>query len=219
MGRGKIDQHRLCQQESGRDKLKYVLVSQRVDIHDVVGERRDALDQRWTTFLNETGAVPISVPNHIRTVMEVLSAIPHEGIVLTGGNLTSSYGGNAPGRDEIGKCLIDYAMEQSIPLLGIYRGLQSIVMHLGGALEPIEGHVAARHHVRGHANWIVNRYHGRAIRALPYCIEIMASSEDGSVEMLKHVSFPILGLMWHPQREVEYIMLFRNLWAKKAIEL
>lgn len=64
------------------------------------------------------------------------------GIVLTGGNSLCKYGGNAPERDENEHTLIDYAVQNNIPLYGLCRGMQVILDYFGIELENVAFHAA-----------------------------------------------------------------------------
>ncbi len=191
-----------------------------MDIIADYGERRDTLDQRWASFLRETRALPFPVPNDYQSILEILKTAPPDGILLTGGNNPVKYGGNAPERDEIDALLIDYAVTYKVPLIGVCRGMQSIILYFGGSLKKTDGHIAVRHPVNGQLNQIVNSYHGLAPDIVPPCLEVIAYSKDGLVESVKHPSLPIMAIMWHPEREKEFnkddIELFRNIWNRKA---
>ncbi|PEO82738.1 hypothetical protein CN558_22265 [Bacillus wiedmannii] len=200
--------------------LKRILISQRVDIIAEYGERRDALDQRWASFLRKTRALPFPVPNDRQSLLEILKTVPPDGILLTGGNNPVKYGGNAPERDEIDALLIDYSVAYKVPLIGVCRGMQSIILYFGGSLKKMDGHIAVRHQVNGQINRIVNSYHALATDIVPPCLEVIAYSEDGLVESVKHSTLPIMSIMWHPEREKEFdkddIELFCNIWNKKT---
>ncbi len=79
--------------------MKLIAVSQRVDI-SASGERRDALDQRWFSFLSKCKLLPILIPNCLESAKSIVKLLQLGGVLLTGGNDLSSYGGDAPERDE-----------------------------------------------------------------------------------------------------------------------
>ena len=64
--------------------MKRIAVTQRVEIVPGYGERRDALDQRWTDFLASIDLLPLLVPNNPATLPGLLVDIPVDGILLTG---------------------------------------------------------------------------------------------------------------------------------------
>lgn len=198
--------------------MKQIFVSQRVDTIPSYGERRDALDQRWASFLWKTGAFCLPVPNHPPTIVKLLEK-PPDGILLTGGNSPEAYGGDAPQRDETDHLLLSTAEKQKIPLIGICRGMQSICLHFGGELEKVENHIAVRHPVTGAISREVNSYHSLSVTKLPDVLEPLAWTEDGVIEAMRHRQLPVLGIMWHPEREpvfsTEDIQLFYEIWGER----
>lgn len=198
-----------------------VYVSQRVDTVQSYQERRDALDQRWAEFLMQTGALALSLPNHEGAVKALLAAAPPDGILLSGGNSPVSCGGDAPERDAVDELLIQYAAGHGIPLVGVCRGMQSLALAFGGAIQPVEGHVAVRHAVDGTIARTVNSYHTLAALEVPDGFEALATDACGVVEAMRHSRWPLLGLMWHPEREAVFhtqdIELFRTWWRKEEL--
>ena len=201
--------------------MKTIFVSQRVDI--VRGERRDALDQKWGRFLHKTGVIALPIPNNPEVTYELLTAVPPDGILLSGGNNPGEYAGDAPERDMVDGLLIDYAIAHKIPLIGICRGMQSVLLHFGGSLKKASGHIGIRHEVKGRITRSVNSYHSLAADVVPSNLEVLAYTEDGIAEAVKHTTLPIAALMWHPEREESFllddIMLFKKIWNKKAGEI
>jgi putative glutamine amidotransferase len=199
--------------------VKRILISQRVDIIESYRERRDALDQKWAELLWQSGCTGLPVPNHLQTLTELVKSLSIEGILLTGGNTPVDYGGSAPERDIIDNFLISYSVDNNIPLLGICRGMQSIVLYFGGTLRKIEGHVAARHFINISRN--VNSYHEYAPDMLPDELEILAQAGENEIEYIKHKKLPIFGIMWHPERESPFapedIELIQNVYLRRTI--
>ena len=198
--------------------MKHILVSQRVDVIENYKERRDALDQKWVELLWETGYTGLPVPNHNQAVMEILNSVSVDGIVLSGGNTPVNYGGSAPERDTIDETLISYAVKQNIPLMGICRGMQSIVLFFKGTLRKTKGHVAVRHNLNNNRN--VNSYHEFAPDTVPDELSIIARAEDNEIEYIIHRDLPILGIMWHPERETPFVKddmeLICNFFGKES---
>ena len=196
-----------------------VLISMRVD---AVRERRDALDQAWYSVLQKMGASPCLVPNAgsehaIRLVADLQPAL----ILLTGGNdllATGAVEGTAPERDDVEACLIDHAAMHAIPLFGVCRGMQMIVSHYGGTLQPGDGHSGTEHGLISEGNspsWnrpSVNSFHDWIIREedLPADLEPLARADDGSIEAVRHRIYPQMGVLWHPERHP---------WAMEDVEL
>ncbi|MCB2108309.1 MAG: gamma-glutamyl-gamma-aminobutyrate hydrolase family protein, partial [Rhodobacteraceae bacterium] len=166
------------------------------------GERRDALDQRWTSVLSQLGRIPLILPNDSKTVENLLDRNDPTALILTGGNDLAAYGGDAPERDAAEAAAIAWFRQKKRPILGVCRGLQHLTHLLGGTLRKIDGHAGTRHAVKaGAASREVNSYHTWAIDALPPGCEATATAADGSVEAWRHRSEPITAIMWHPERE------------------
>jgi N5-(cytidine 5'-diphosphoramidyl)-L-glutamine hydrolase len=140
--------------------MTLVAVTQRVTEAQEYQERRDALDQRWTEFLEACGIMPLVMPNR-RTVADALFSDSRvAGLLLTGGNDFADLGGDAPERDETEKSLFAHALERSMPVLGVCRGMLLLQRHFGGEIARVSGHVAASQMVTvGLSRQCVNSYH------------------------------------------------------------
>lgn len=195
---------------------KIVFYTQRVEIVEAYGERRDCADQRIAEFILGCGYLPVPIPNSIEIVKELIENICPNGIVLSGGNSLVKYGGNAPERDAVDRMLIETAIDESIPLYGFCRGMQSILDYFGAELESVKGHVAVRHTVSGEKGSIeVNSYHNQGCIKLPDCCGLTAvmKAEDGVIEKISHNNLLIAGTMWHPERETVICE-----WDKKLLK-
>lgn len=191
--------------------MKTVAVSQRVDVYPERGERRDALDQRLITFLLVLGYVPVPVPNglYIATLERHLDHTPldawlerlsPQAIVLSGGNSI----GECLARDLTEGRLLDHARAHRLPVLGICRGMQMMATWAGAALHRVDGHTGTRHRLAGKVTAEVNSYHDFALADCPVDFEVLAHSEDGVIEAIRHRDLPWEGWMWHPEREALY---------------
>lgn len=197
--------------------MRTVLISQRVEIIKNYGERRDCLDQNWCGFLKACGFLPVPVMNREEDIKALADAVKPTGILLTGGNDLTAYGGDTPERDMTEQRLIELGMTQGIPVMGVCRGLQMIVHYFGGELERVQGHVASRHRISGEIIRDVNSYHNFAVLEVPNFFDILAKSDDGVIEAIRHREKKLMGIMWHPERERNYctedIELFMQFFA------
>lgn len=196
--------------------MNVVVYTQRVEVIESYNERRDCADQRIPEFIHACGFLPMPLPNDSKLVKEIVETIKPVGIVLTGGNSIAKYGGNAPERDETDSILIKFAIDRKIPLYGFCRGMQSILDYFGNDLINVLGHVGVRHKIKGKENIRdVNSYHNQACVELKNdCLEIVMQSEDGVIEKVRHKNLPIVGTMWHPERENEFKSEDINLMKK-----
>lgn len=198
--------------------MKVIAVTQRVDFISDYNEKRDSLDQRWVMFLKECGILPLILPNQKDAAMAVFSAVNAEGILLTGGNDLVKYGGSAYERDETEHSLIDYAVKNRIPLLGVCRGMQCILDFFDVGLIRLNGHIRVFHKLNFMGKEIeVNSYHSLGAKEVSDKFQVLASAEDGSAESVLHSEYSLMGIMWHPERNDEWqecdINLFKDFFG------
>lgn len=178
---------------------KQIAITQRVQVVEQTGERRDALSQEWAVFAETCGFCPVILPNHLPAVERILSQTPLDGILLTGGNDLSAYGGDAPERDEVEEFLIAQSIQKKLPLLGVCRGMQMLLSFFGTPLQRISGHIRVDHPLDN--GDIVNSYHGWGATTCPPPLYPRAWGLDGVLEAVGHQEYPwIHGIMWHPER-------------------
>lgn len=181
-------------------------VTQRVEVNEQTGEVRDAIDQQLFVWLTDAGFLPVQVPNGLIRRAGALEnwvrEIKPKAIILSGGNDI----GQCTDRDATEQYLIGWCAQHQLPMLGICRGLQMMASQEGSALQRVDGHVRTRHELIFNgmdrdfpAN--VNSYHNWAPTECPPGFEVMAVSEDSSIEAIKHKDLPWEGWMWHPERE------------------
>lgn len=198
--------------------MKRIGVTQRVVVVAHRGERRDALDQRWTPFLAACGLLSVPIPNHPPTAEALAEDLRLDGLLLTGGNSLVELGGDAPERDETERALVDWARHRRRPILGVCRGMQFVQRLFDVPLEHVPGHVCARQTVRiGDSVEVVNSYHEFGTRSSAGGLEVWAMAEDGVVEAVRHGSEPLTGIMWHPERidpfRAQDVALFTRVFA------
>lgn len=181
--------------------MKHIVITQRVEENKLYQERRDALDQKWAELLLEIGCCIYPMPNYPPMFKGFVERLQPDGIILTGGNTPITYGGNAKGRDEADAFLISYSVERSVPLLGVCRGMQSLIVYFGGSLKHVDNHVAVRHMLDGEIRREVNSYHSYAPDQIPQGFQTLAFDESGIAEAILYGNAPLMGMMWHPERE------------------
>jgi len=178
-----------------------IAVTQRVVTVPEYGERRDALDQRWTSFLAACGYLAMPVPNDPAVACELVAAAGVSGLLLTGGNDLVAVGGDAPERDATERAVLALVLERGLPVVGVCRGMQVIQSQWGVPLQRVSGHVTPSHEIAvGGARAHVNSYHGFGATTTAGPLEVWAKADDGVVEAVRHCSAPVVGVMWHPER-------------------
>ncbi|MTI63753.1 gamma-glutamyl-gamma-aminobutyrate hydrolase family protein [Methylophaga sp.] len=194
---------------------KTIGISMRVVEASDYEEPRDALAHDWYPFLDWVlgeRANWLLIPNlGAESVNAFVRGHAIDGLILSGGNDI----GDCPIRDETETALIRYMLENDLPLVGICRGLQLIWRFFGGELKPVspEAHIACRHQIYPTDEWeaivgnteplSVNSYHGIGLSTVsrPESLITLAITDDQQIEAVRHHQAPILGLMWHPERE------------------
>lgn len=100
---------------------------------------------------------------------------------------------------------------RTIPLLGVCLGHQAIAAAFGGrivrAASPLHGEASlVRHDGRGVFAGLPNplragRYHSLVVdeASLPDCLEVQARTDDGQIMALRHRTYPVIGMQFHPE--------------------
>ena len=196
-------------------KSRRIGITMRVVETDTYTEPRDALAQDWARYMNL--ALPdanwIPIPNLGEDVVNFSETWQLNGLILSGGN---NIGENTL-RDTTEQLLLEHFIDNSLPVLAICRGLQLLQTRLGGQIESCEAatHVATQHEVNiredpSNTGWSgtrqVNSFHSYGIREsnIHPSLRPLASTQDGWVEAAQLEDKMILGLMWHPEREIHY---------------
>ncbi|MDZ4142127.1 MAG: gamma-glutamyl-gamma-aminobutyrate hydrolase family protein [Methylotenera sp.] len=191
-----------------------VAITQRIDRIDARNELRDSLDQRMVQWLSHAGVLSVPVPNALVSVnnpskvseqsaLQIwLETVQPNALVLSGGNDI----GEHLQRDATESYLLTWAQTKKIPVLGICRGLQMIAVWAGVSLIKVEAHAGVRHVLKAvtkNEDWPthVNSFHNWGLESCPVGFDVMAQTEDGSIEAIRHQTLPWEGWMWHPERE------------------
>ena len=203
--------------------MKTVGITQRVEYVDSYNESRDCLDQRWSVFLLELGLIPIPLPNvEPKNVSSLLDYQSLDFIILSGGNSISILDKKAsdisPHRDKFEQALLEEVIPRNIKILGVCRGMQMVNLQLGGSLKRIERHVAVRHDIitidsKYNFPTNVNSYHewGIGKNDLASKLRPLVVDDLGNIEAYIDKRKNILGIMWHPEREIPFNSLDKAL--------
>lgn len=189
-------------------------VTCRMDLLEDRGEVRDAVDQALTITLREffPDCTIVYLPNLTPDVSALARSLSLNTFVLSGGNdhhKLPEPENVALARDDLEAAILSYSSENDIPVWGICRGLQAMLLSTGERLETLDGHVGTYHRVypRGTpgvagASFSVNSYHNYGLSEAemsPSWIPL-ATAQDGSVEAARHKRNFWIGTMWHPER-------------------
>jgi len=188
-------------------------------------EKRDAISHDWPKFLEEIDVLPIWIPNTISDLDSFFTELKIDGIILSGGDNI----GKTPERDKTEISLIDYGIKNNIPIVGVCRGMQILNQYFGGSLISLSSktHVGKEHSLliqnENFSNILpseitVNSFHNNVITSKTIGKNLTSFAEtksDKTIEGFSHDSFPIFGVMWHPEREQK---TFDKLLLKKFFE-
>lgn len=179
------------------------------------------INSHYLNYINKAGFTPIMLPISNCNLEELLNLC--DCFLITGGNDMHSKWYNMPmhnsmkdvsiDMDILDKNVIEYAIKNNKPLLGICRGLQSLNVFLGGTLyqdiighKKIENGQIARLNGRGRffknildEEFSINSYHHQAIDKLADDL-VSVIEADGIIEAVEHKSLDIYALQWHPER-------------------
>jgi anthranilate synthase/aminodeoxychorismate synthase-like glutamine amidotransferase len=161
----------------------------------------DSFTFNLAQYLGELGAPPVVRRNDEITLEEIGEMRP-ERIVISPG----------PGRPEDAGVSVDVIkrLGPQIPILGVCLGHQGIGLAFGGSViragELMHGKTSTVHHdgagvFRGVTQpFSAGRYHSLVVaQPLPADLELAAHTEDGTVMGLRHKTYPIHGVQFHPE--------------------
>ncbi len=161
----------------------------------------DSFTYNLAQYFGELGAALV-VKRNDEITLGGIEAMAPERIVISPG----------PGRPEQAGISIE-AIRQfgpRLPVLGVCLGHQSIGIAFGGTVvragELMHGKVSSVEHdgkgvFRGVSHpFAAGRYHSLVVAApLPEALEAAAHSEDGTIMGLRHRTFPVHGVQFHPE--------------------
>ena len=190
-------------------------------------EKRDALSHDWISLLEEIELVPILIPNKLKNVNHFLETLEIKGLILSGGD---NIGDNQE-RDETERELIKFSIKEKIPLFGVCRGMQAINKFFGGKIRESDNkkHVGKPHTIKiTNPNFIidndlqnVNSFHNNIIVEEELGVKLKkfaVTNGDNTIEGFFHEELPIVGVMWHPEREPnKFNKLILNNFIKQKI--
>ena len=183
----------------------FIAVSQRITELEKIGESRDSLDGRLSKLLFDCKLKPILIPNILNSKKKLLNTFLTElnlkGLVLTGGEDI----GKNKNRDQTEVNLLNWALKNSLPILGICRGMQLIAKYNKVKLERIGNHVKKYHYISNKSKIYkfdkkVNSYHEYRISRCPKDFQVSAISKDNTIKAIESKKFKTLAIMWHPER-------------------
>jgi anthranilate synthase component 2 len=168
----------------------------------LVIDNYDSFTFNLVQYLRELGATVTVTRNDALSVDEIRRSNP-AAIVMSPGPRTP---------EDAGIC-VDLVRElgSSVPMLGVCLGHQAIGVAYGAkvvrAPEVVHGKVGLVHHggagvLRGLDDpFMATRYHSLVVTAggFPNSLEATAWSDDGLIMAMRHRTFPVEGVQFHPE--------------------
>jgi anthranilate synthase/aminodeoxychorismate synthase-like glutamine amidotransferase len=161
----------------------------------------DSFTYNLAQYLGELGAPPLVRRNDELTVDDIERLQPDRIVISPG-----------PGRPEDAGVSVDTIrrLGQRVPLLGVCLGHQGIGLAFGGtisrATELMHGKVSEVHHdgrgvFKGVSQpFTAGRYHSLVVvEPVPEALEVTARTEDGTIMGLRHRTWPVHGVQFHPE--------------------
>ncbi len=162
----------------------------------------DSFTYNLYQYLSELGA-EVAVRRNDQVTLDEIEAMQPDSIVISPGPCTPNEAGLS--------CQVIEAFGPRIPLLGVCLGHQAIGQVYGGhvmrAPEPMHGKTSLIHHQgRGVLRNLPQpfeaiRYHSLIVErsTLPDELEITAETADGLIMGLRHCTYPVEGVQFHPE--------------------
>ena len=161
----------------------------------------DSFTFNLAQYLGELGAPPVVRRNDEISLDEIGTMQPDHIVISPG-----------PGRPEDAGISVELIKRfgPTIPVLGVCLGHQSIGVAFGGhvvrASQLMHGKTSAiQHDGRGvfrgvQQPFVAGRYHSLVVaEPLPDSLEMTARTEDGTVMGVRHRTFPVHGVQFHPE--------------------
>ena len=162
----------------------------------------DSFTYNLYQYLCELGA-EVLVHRNDRVTLDEIAAMQPDAIVISPGPCTPAEAGLS--------CQIIQTFGPCIPTLGVCLGHQAIGQVYGGkvirATKPMHGKTSLiNHHSQGIFRdlpmpFTANRYHSLIVErlTLPNELEITAETADGLIMGLRHRTYPVEGVQFHPE--------------------
>ena len=189
--------------------MKNILITKNLQFDSKRNELSESIDVNYLSF--------------IKNFDQYIKIIKPHGILLTGGCDIGKF----KQRDLFEIKLIKYGIRKKIPIVGICRGMQIINALFKGKLKKINNHKAKRHIVielQTKKKRYVKCFHNFSIMKNKLSKEFIIKhicEKDSEIESIFNKKKKIFGLMWHPEREVQFkkedknlIKFYLSLWEQ-----
>lgn len=176
----------------------------------------DSFTNNLCDYLAQLGQEVVIIKNDTYTIEEIAT--------LKFDNILISPGPRTP--EESGICLsLIETYHKKMPILGICLGHQAIGVFFGAtlkkAIKPMHGYLSTISLLKDDLFQDipelveVMRYHSLILDNIPKDLSVLATTAEGEVMIVKHTSFPIMGIQFHPESILtHYGIIFLKNWFK-----
>lgn len=187
-------------------------ITTRITFENNYFEIRDSMSQDLTNLLKINDIYPVLIPNVDFDPNNFFEKFPFDVLILSGGGDINLNQIENFSRENTERKFLNFCINKKIPVIGICRGMQFINLFFGGAQKDNnnQGHVNKFHKITSKQSldflplksFFVNSFHESIIYQddLAHNIRPLCIADDGTIETIVHDKFPILGIMWHPER-------------------
>ena len=205
------------------------------DSGNFAGYKRAYVNKDYVDAVVRAGGVPLIIPFTTDKEVIISQVQVIDALILSGGHDVSPYnygqepnpklGETFPQRDQFDFQLIQYAMEENKPILGICRGIQIINTYFGGSLyqdlSDFENKVIMHNQAKNpqlpthtvtiernsklfeifkEEKLLTNSFHHQAVKEVGKGLAVTARTSDGIIEAIEHRDYPFLiAIQWHPE--------------------
>jgi putative glutamine amidotransferase len=186
-------------------------------------EPRDTIAQHWPRYMEYLlpEANYFFIPNIEDKAASFCEKKNINLLIITGGDNIGLF----EKRDKTELALLEFMVSKKLPVIGICRGMQLIHHYYGGNIINGNNSFLKEHRATDHKVVIkgetvkVNSYHNCKIEetTLSSNLSILATNvNDSSIEAF--VGEKLLGLMWHPERDIQYSKFTKQLIIKFLLD-
>lgn len=191
-------------------------LTMRLVYNDSYYEERNCISSDYIKFFQKYECNPVLIPNNLKNPIEYFERLECKSLVLTGGeDILIHYDEVKKGkiifknnRDRTEYLLLEYCLNNNIPILGICRGMQLINLYFKNMIEKLDvNHININHKITINSVFNedkvieVNSFHNNGIKSknLSKELKYFAFDENGVVEGV-YLENKILAVQWHPER-------------------
>ena len=209
--------------------MKLIGITMRRDNNNKWKEKRDSLSEDWLKFLSKNFQDYnfILIPNIPNKAIKLAENAGLDGLILSNGNDW----GSCQERDQTELNLIEWCINLKKPILGVCRGFQVLNKYFGGKINKDVhkltnfSHAGSIHKIKilnqniYHNNFtnefLVNSFHNQGVFEMDLGKDLIPfAKSDNLIEGFFHKNEPILGIQWHPEREITNEQFDLNLFRR-----